>query len=104
MADEEAGQQEYQKKLRKRVEEAIRRAQLEERKKEMVKQVLDDMAFERLMNIKVSNGELYAQLVDMLIRLAQAGKVQGKVTEKQFRELLARLTTKRETTIEFKHK
>ena len=71
---------------------------------EIAKRLLDPSAYERLTNIKMSNPELYRQLVNMLISLAQQNRIQGKVTEQQFRSLLERLTQKEETNIEFRHK
>lgn len=96
--------QEYNRQLKRRYVEAMQRAQLEERKKELLKQFLESEAFERLMNVKTSNYELYSKLVDMLISFIQGNRVQGKISEKQLRELLEKITFKKDTTIEFKHK
>jgi programmed cell death protein 5 len=101
---EEEDQQRYQKQLQKRYSEALKRAQLEQRKAEIVKRLLDAKAYERLTNIKASNYELYSQLVDLLIAFAQQNRVQGTVSEAQLKSLLEKLTYKKETTIEFHHK
>ena len=102
MADEE--EQRYQKELRKRVSEAVRNAQIEQQKKELMKQFLDSAAYERIMNIKVSNPELYEQLVGLIISLAQSNRIKGKMSEEQLRSILERITYRKEPTIEFKHK
>jgi programmed cell death protein 5 len=90
--------------MRKRVAEAIRAAQLEQQKKEILRRFLDGAAYDRIMNVRVSNPELYEQLVGMVVSLVQSNRIQGKLTEAQLRSLIERLTFKRETTISFKHK
>jgi len=102
MVDEE--DQRYQKELRRRVSEAMRNAQIEQQKKELMKQFLDASAYERLMNIKVSNPELYEQLVNLIISLAQSNRINGKMSEEQLRSILGRITYRKEPKIEFKHK
>jgi DNA-binding TFAR19-related protein (PDSD5 family) len=101
MEDEEA---QYQKRLQKRYADAVKRAETERQMAEAAKRLLDANAYERLTNIKTSNPELYRQLVNMLISLAQQNRIQGRVSEQQFRSLLERLMQREETTIEFKHK
>jgi DNA-binding TFAR19-related protein (PDSD5 family) len=104
MMEENDEEQQYQKKLQRRYQEAVKRAQLERQMAEIAKRLLDAGAYERLTNIKTSNPELYQQLVQMLIQLAQQNRINGKVTDAQFRSLLERAVHKEETTIEFKHK
>lgn len=70
----------------------------------MAKQLLDANAYERLTNIKAANYELYLQLLDLIISLAQSNRIQGKLTEAQFVAILNKVTYRREPTIEFKHK
>ena len=97
-------EEQHQKRLQKRYAEAVKRAQVEQQMSDIAKRLLDAPAYERLTNIKTSNPELYRQLVQMLLSLAQQNRIQGKVNEQQFRQLLERLTQKEETTIEFRHK
>ena len=97
-------EEQYQKKLQNRYQEAMKRAQVEQQLAEIAKRLLDAPAYERLTNIKSSNPELYRQLVNMLISLAQQNRINGKITEPQFKDLLSRLTQKEERTIEFKRK
>jgi DNA-binding TFAR19-related protein (PDSD5 family) len=104
MAEEEGEDQEEQKRLRKQLAGAIRRSQIEQQKREMAKQLLDANAYERLTNIKAANYELYLQLLDLIISLAQSNRIQGKLTEAQFVAILNKVTYRREPTIEFKHK
>ena len=100
----EENEADYQKKLRKRVSDALRNAQMEERKKELMRQFLDSKAYERLMNIRISNPDLYNQLVNLVASLAQGNRVSGKITDDQLRSILSKITSRREPTIEFRHK
>lgn len=101
---EESEDEQYQKKLRKRLSDALKNAQLEEQKKSIMRQFLDPQAYERVMNIKASNPDLYNQLVNMVVSLVQTNRVRGKITDAQLKSILARITYKDEPTIEFKHK
>jgi len=44
------------------------------------------------MNVRVSNYNLYAQLLDLIISMAQTNRLPGRITEKQLVDLLAKLT------------
>ncbi|MEM0149805.1 MAG: DNA-binding protein [Candidatus Micrarchaeaceae archaeon] len=102
MADSE--DERYQKELRKRINDSMKRAQIEEQTKNLMRQLLEPEAYERLMIIKASNEELYGQLVNIIISLVQGNKIAGKISDAQFKALLEKLTARREPTIEFKHK
>ncbi|MGI0100207.1 MAG: DNA-binding protein [Candidatus Micrarchaeaceae archaeon] len=101
---EDNEEEQYQKKLRRRVSEALKAAQIEEQKKEMIKQFLDDKAYERLMNIRLSNRELYNQLINLVVSLAQSNRVTGRITDTQLKSILEKMTYRHEPKIEFKHK
>src|SRR5271155_1967013 len=101
---EEDEEKQYQKNMRKRVSEAIKAAQLEDQKKEVMRQFLDDGAYERLMNIRLSNPDLYNQLVKLVVSLAQSNRVTGKISETQLKSILAKMTSRHEPKIEFRHK
>lgn len=100
----ENDEEKYQKKLKKRISDALRNAQMEQQKKELMKQFLDDKAYERMMNIRVSNYDLYNQIVSLVASLAQGNRITGKLTEAQLKSILEKVTFRREPTIEFKHK
>ena len=89
-------EEQYQKKLQRRYHEAVKRAQVERQMAEIAKQLLEPSANERLSNIKASNPELYRQLVNMLISLAQAKRIQGRISEEQFKSLLEKVTRREE--------
>jgi programmed cell death protein 5 len=94
----------YQRELRKRINESMKRAQIEEQTKNLMRQLLEPEAYERIMIIKASNPELYEQLVNVIVSLVQSNKIMGRISDAQFKALLEKLTARREPTIEFKHK
>ncbi|MCL4381896.1 DNA-binding protein [Candidatus Marsarchaeota archaeon] len=98
MEEEQANEQ------RKRYEFAFRKFQEEQQKKELMKRFLDNLAYERLMNIRASNPEFYNQIVNLMIQLIQSQQIRGKISEKQFVSLLEKITSRHEPTISFKHK
>lgn len=102
MVDEDADQ--YQKRMRKRVAEALKEVQMEQQKKEIMRRFLDSAAYERMMNVRVSNPELYDQLISLIVSLVQSNRVTDKITEAQLKSLVERITYKKEPTISFKHK
>ncbi len=79
--------------------------QLEAQMKTVLKHILDSEAYERAMNIRLSNPEMYQQIVSLLAQLYQSKQLNGKITDQQFKKLLIRVTPdKPETTISFKRK
>src|SRR5208283_3005391 len=101
---EEDEEQRYQKEMRRRVAEAMRRAQMEQQKKDVMRQFLQPDAYERLMNIRVSNPELYDQLIGMVVQLVQSNRVTGKISEVQLRSIIEKITFRKEPKISFEHK
>ena len=92
---EEDEEQRYQKEMRKRVAEAMRKQQIDQQKKEIMRQFLEPNAYERMMNIRVSNPELYDQLVGLIVNLVQTNRVTGKVSEAQLKSILEKYHTRR---------
>ncbi len=95
---------EYNKKMRSRLEASIKRMQEDQQRRELARKVLDTNAYERLMNIKSTNPELYGQVLNILISIVQSQNLSGRISEAQFMQLLNRITSKPEPTISFKHK
>lgn len=100
----DASDNEAQAKMKKEMMRRLKEMQIEQEKKSTVKRFMTPEAYERLMNVRVANYELFAQLLDLLIAMARGNRIQGNITEAQLRDLLARLTFKPESKIEFKHK
>lgn len=101
MADEEAQQQEQ---LRAAYQKRLAQAQNEMHKKELLRRMLSDSAYERIMNVRISSPELYDKVVSSLAYVAQSGRPMGKIDDEQLYALLAKMTARRETSIEFKSK
>ncbi len=103
MAEQQNGD-DYEKKLRKRYEAAVRHMQEEQQKKELARRLLDDAAYERLMNVRNGNEELYNQVLNLLISFVQAQRLSGKITDTELLSILKKVTARHEPTISFKHK
>jgi programmed cell death protein 5 len=104
LANDQAGDNEAQARIRKEMQKRLREIQIEQEKKATVKKFMTPDAYERLMNVRVSNYELYAQLLDLLIAMARGNRISGVITEPQLRDLLSKLTYRPESKIVFKHK
>jgi programmed cell death protein 5 len=84
--------------LKKQQAERKAQAQLDS----LLKQVLSEKAKARLGNVKLVNQELYLKAAQTILYLYRAGQIQGKLNEKQLKELLKKLSSKREPTIKRK--
>lgn len=102
--DAAQNENETQAKIKKELNKRLREMQIEQEKKNAVKKLMTPDAYERLMNVRVANYELYAQLLDLIIAMARNSRVTGQITEPQLRDLLSRLTFKPESKIQFRHK
>jgi programmed cell death protein 5 len=95
---------EDEERLKKAIAKKLKEMQIEQQKREIVRKLLEPDAYERLMNVRVSNYELYAQLLDLIISMAQSNRLPGRITDKQLVDLLSKLTSRPEPKIEFRHK
>lgn len=100
----DASDNEAQAKMKKEMMRRLKEMQIEQEKKATVKRFMTPEAYERLMNVRVANYELFTQLLDLLIAMERGNRIQGNITEPQLKDLLARVTFKPESKIEFKHK
>ena len=89
---------------RKELNKRLKAIQLEQQKRLLAKRYMTEGAYERLMNVSVSNYDLYMNILNMIISTAQSGRFAERITEKQLVEILSRLTYKPEPKIEFKRK
>lgn len=92
------------RKLKEKLLRYQQAREIELRKKAALKYVVDADGYERLMNVRLANPELYDQVVSLLLYLQQNGQIKGKVSDAQLREILAKLTARKEAEIEFKRK
>ncbi|VVB77030.1 DNA-binding protein [uncultured archaeon] len=101
MVNEES---EEQARMKKAVYKKLKEMQIEQQKKAIAQRLMTPEAYERLMNVRVANRELFTQLLEVIIAMAQQNRTVGKITEEQLRDILSRLTYRPESKIEFKHK
>jgi programmed cell death protein 5 len=96
--------EEHDERLRKAISKRMQELQLEDQKKEIARKYLSTEAYERLMNVRMSNHELYDRFINMLVAMIQSNRMGSPMSEIQLRAILERLTTKPESKIEFKRK
>ncbi|MFH1780132.1 MAG: DNA-binding protein [Candidatus Micrarchaeota archaeon] len=84
--------------------ELLRKQLIEQKKKEVMRSLLDSIAFERLQNIRVANPSLYEKIVQTILYLYQNNQIQGKISEGMFLKLVERLNESKETKISFRRK
>lgn len=65
----------------------------------LMRQLLTDDARQRLNNVKLVNKDLHLKVVQVIVQLAQAGRLQGRVAEDQLKMLLDKFSEKREIKI-----
>ena len=78
--------------------------QREAQREEMLVQILHPEALERLNRIKLVKPEKARSVGDQLLKAAQRGKLQGRVTDKALQEMLGNLTQKAQTKVSFQRK
>ena len=87
--------------LRQKKLQEIQQAQaMDAQKKLLLKNLVEPKSYERLMNVRLANPELYDQLISLLAYLFKSGQVKGKIGEAQVLQLLSKLSGgRREPTI-----
>jgi programmed cell death protein 5 len=96
-----AEEDEESKKL---YEQRLRQLQVEMQKKELLKRMLDEQAYERMMNVRLANPQLYEKVVQTLAYVAQSGGKTVTISDAQLYQMLQKMTQEKETKIEFKRK
>jgi len=94
------------RRMQKAYEEAQARAAQEEQIRSALASMLEPEAYSRLMIVRQSNPALYAQAVQSLAYLKQAGQIQGRISEKQLLAVLSKLSShgRHDGSITFKRK
>ncbi len=100
LAHQESSEDEHSKLMEKR----MRAIQIEMQKKSLIRRYMTTEAYERLMNVRVANYDVYSQLLDLIIAMAQSNRITSHISEAQLKQILAKMTQKRESSLEFRHK
>ncbi|AKA48441.1 hypothetical protein IX51_04295 [uncultured archaeon] len=90
-----------------RASEEQQQAQEEERarKQQILRQILDPQARERLANVRLVRPDLAENVENQLIQLASMGRINRVLTEKEIKDILSRMTEgKRDIKIERRSK
>jgi programmed cell death protein 5 len=85
--------------LRKKMAEEEERLRREAERQAAMRVILTPEARQRLANLRLVKPELVAQLEEQLIQLANSGRVPLPITDEALKEILARITSKREMRI-----
>lgn len=86
---------ELQRRLAEEQQRAQAQQQIETQKQALLRRILTPDARRRLTNLKMVKPEFAQQLELQLIQLAQLGKIDIPVTDKQLKEILVRLQSGR---------
>ncbi|MBN1941015.1 MAG: hypothetical protein JW772_02425 [Candidatus Diapherotrites archaeon] len=81
---------------------ANKEKEVEDALEEQMRILLSPEAKSRLTNVKLANRELYRGAAQAIIYLYRAGRIQGKLGESQLKQLLEKLSQKREIRIKRK--
>ncbi|KAJ3405185.1 hypothetical protein CcCBS67573_g04822 [Chytriomyces confervae] len=85
-------------------EDAEKLAQMDEMRRTMLIQLLDNSARERLARISIVKPEKARAVEDLLIRMAQSGQLRGKINENMLIDLLEQLNEQQAAKVESKIK
>lgn len=96
--DEEARQQALQKMFEESKKHE-REAQAEQALNQILKNLLTDEARQRIYNVRLVNNSLFTQAVQTIVYLSRNNQIEEKITDAELRQLLEKLSTKKETTI-----
>jgi DNA-binding TFAR19-related protein (PDSD5 family) len=69
--------------------------QIEALKKQIMSQILNKEAYERLGRVRITDANLANQAELYLLQLYQAGKIQDQINDEQMKEILSALSTKK---------
>ncbi len=81
-----------------RKQEELRR-QYEAQKQAIMRAILEPEARERLARLKLAHPDIAEAVETQLVYLAQAGRIQSKISDEMLVEILKRVQKKRETKI-----
>ena len=85
----------------KKLEELKAKMAQDEKEKKLARELLDEKAYERLMNIRAVNKEKFIKVIEYLAAMKNAGYLKGKVDERTLIMLLQKMSNKTEGKITF---
>ena len=93
--------EELQVKAEQQAQEGQKQAEALKQIDSLMRNLLDEKARERLNNVRLVNKERYLQAAQSIIYLVNAGKIKGKLSDAELKQLLSSLSKaeKREFTI-----
>lgn len=100
--DEEEMQKLREKKLKEALSRFQEQAEIERQMTMIANKYLEPRAYERLMNVKLSNPKLYQKVISILA--TYGNRMKRKLTDKELLSLLKELLPRRETRIYIKRK
>ena len=89
---------------RRRIEEKMRAAYIEEKKREILQKYMDSAAYDRVSNVRHANQEVYDKLVEVVVQLAGSGRLTRRLSEKEVVAILSKISERREPNIEIRRK
>eukprot|EP00434_Breviolum_minutum_P027597 symbB.v1.2.024409.t1/scaffold2220.1/size89589/4 len=110
-ADEEARakmaagmQMQQENDLQKMQEKQAQQQEMEERKRIMIRSILEPEALERLHRIGLVKPEKKEQVELMLIQQAQSGRISEKMTDSQLSQLMEKMSATTTSTVKIQRK
>ncbi len=85
--------------LKKKMAEEEERLRREAERQAAIRVILTPEARQRLANLRLIKPELVSQLEDQLIQLAGSGRISTPITDDMLKEILGKLTSKRDIRI-----
>ncbi len=93
---------ELKSQLAEQQEKQRKQAEAETQLDDTLKMLLEPEAKARLANVKLVNSQLYLKTAQVILYLYKTGKAAGKINDEQLKELLKKLSEKKEITIKRK--
>lgn len=84
-------QRQIEQQRRLEEEQVEKQRQIELQKQTILRRILDPDARSRLTNLKMVRQEFAAQVENLLVQMAQSGKITRKITDKDLKTLLVKL-------------
>lgn len=105
-AQQAAGENEAMQQVEQMKKQQEQQNAMEEKRKTIIRQILDPAAQERLQRIGIVKPDKQKAVEGLIIQLVQSGQIQGKVDENQLIQLLERVEeqTNPQSTVKIQRK